>query len=126
MGNRVLLMFAERDGRPIAGALNLIGGDALYGRYWGCVEDVPFLHFELCYYQAIEAAITRGLPRVEAGAQGEHKLARGYTPVTTWSAHYIPDPGFRRAIEEYLAHERDAVAHEQEFLGELTPFRRGG
>ena len=126
MGNRVLLMFAERDGRPIAGALNLIGGDALYGRYWGCVEDVPFLHFELCYYHAIEAAITRGLPRVEAGAQGEHKLARGYTPVTTWSAHYIPDPGFRRAIEEYLAHERDAVAHEQEFLGELTPFRSGG
>ena len=126
MGNRVLLMFAERDGRPIAGALNMIGGDALYGRYWGCVEDVPFLHFELCYYQAIEAAIARGLPRVEAGAQGEHKLARGYTPVTTWSAHYIPDTGFRRAIEEYLAHERDAVAHEQEFLGELTPFRRGG
>jgi predicted N-acyltransferase len=126
MGDRLLLMFAERDGRPIAGALNLIGGDALYGRYWGCVEDVPFLHFELCYYQAIEAAIVRGLPRVEAGAQGEHKLARGYVPVTTWSAHYIPDPGFRRAIEEYLARERDAVAQEQEFLGELTPFRRGG
>jgi hypothetical protein len=126
MGDRLLLMFAERDGQPIAGALNLIGGDALYGRYWGCVEDVPFLHFELCYYQAIEAAIARGLPRVEAGAQGEHKLARGYVPVTTWSAHYIPDPGFRRAIEEYLARERDAVAQEQEFLGELTPFRRGG
>jgi predicted N-acyltransferase len=126
MGDRLLLMFAERDGRPIAGALNLIGGDALYGRYWGCVEDVPFLHFELCYYQAIEAAIARGLPRVEAGAQGEHKLARGYVPVTTWSAHYIPDPGFRRAIEEYLERERDAVAQEQEFLGELTPFRRGG
>jgi len=126
MGDRLLLMFAERDGRPIAGALNLIGGDALYGRYWGCVEDVPFLHFELCYYQAIEAAIARGLPRVEAGAQGEHKLARGYVPVTTWSAHYIPDPGFRRAIQEYLARERDAVAQEQEFLGELTPFRRGG
>lgn len=126
MGDRLLLMFAERDGRPIAGALNLIGGDALYGRYWGCVEDVPFLHFELCYYQAIEAAIARGLPRVEAGAQGEHKLARGYVPVTTWSAHYIPDPGFRRAIKEYLARERDAVAQEQEFLGELTPFRRGG
>ncbi|MGV3457831.1 GNAT family N-acetyltransferase [Sphingomonas sp.] len=126
MGDRLLLMFAERDGRPIAGALNLIGGDALYGRYWGCVEDVPFLHFELCYYQAIEAAIARGLPRVEAGAQGEHKLARGYVPVTTWSAHYIPDPGFRRAIEEYLAREREAVAQEQEFLGELTPFKRGG
>ncbi len=126
MGDRLLLMFAERDGRPIAGALNLIGGDALFGRYWGCIEDVPFLHFELCYYQAIEAAIARGLPRVEAGAQGEHKLARGYVPVTTWSAHYIPDPGFRRAIEDYLARERDAVAQEQEFLGELTPFRRGG
>ncbi len=126
MGDRLLLMFAERDGRPIAGALNLIGGDALYGRYWGCVEDVPFLHFELCYYQAIEAAIARGLPRVEAGAQGEHKLARGYVPVTTWSAHYIPDPGFRRAIEEYLEREREAVAQEQEFLGELTPFKRGG
>jgi predicted N-acyltransferase len=126
MGDRVLLMLAERDGRPIAGALNLIGGDALYGRYWGCVEDVPFLHFELCYYQAIEAAIARGLPRVEAGAQGEHKLARGYVPVTTWSAHYIPDPGFRRAIADYLERERAAVAQEQDYLGELAPFRRGG
>jgi len=126
MGDRVLLMLAERDGRPIAGALNLIGADTLYGRYWGCVEDVPYLHFELCYYQAIDAAIARGLARVEAGAQGEHKLARGYAPVTTWSAHYIPDPGFRRAIADYLAHERDAVAQEQEYLGELAPFRRGG
>ncbi len=126
MGDRVLLMFAERDGRPIAGALNLIGGDALYGRYWGCIEDVPYLHFELCYYRAIEAAIARGLARVEAGAQGEHKLARGYVPVTTWSAHYIPEPGFRRAIEDYLVRERDAVAHEQAFLGEMTPFKRGG
>lgn len=126
MGDRVLLMLAERDGRPIAGALNLIGADTLYGRYWGCVEDVPFLHFELCYYQAIDAAIARGLARVEAGAQGEHKLARGYAPVTTWSAHYIPDPGFRRAIADYLAHERDAVAQEQDYLGELAPFKRGG
>ena len=125
MGDRVVLMLAERDGRLIAGALNLIGSDALYGRYWGCVEDVPFLHFELCYYQAIEAAITRGLARVEAGAQGEHKLARGYVPVTTWSAHYLPDPNFRRAVADYLERERAAVAHEQEFLGELTPFRRG-
>lgn len=125
MGDKVLLMFAERDGRPIAGALNLIGGDALYGRYWGCVEEVPYLHFELCYYQAIEAAIDRGLPRVEAGAQGEHKLARGYVPVTTWSAHYLPDPNFRRAVADYLERERAAVAHEQAFLGELTPFRRG-
>jgi predicted N-acyltransferase len=126
MGDRVLLMLAERDGRPIAGALNLIGADTLYGRYWGCVEDVPFLHFELCYYQAIDAAIARGLARVEAGAQGEHKLARGYAPVTTWSAHYIPDPGFRRAIADYLAHERDAVAQEQDYLGEFAPFKRGG
>ncbi|WP_447726855.1 GNAT family N-acetyltransferase [Sphingomonas koreensis] len=125
MGDKVLLMLAERDGRPIAGALNLIGADALYGRYWGCVEEVPFLHFELCYYQAIEAAIARGLSRVEAGAQGEHKLARGYVPVTTWSAHYLPDPNFRRAVAGYLERERAAVADEQEFLGELTPFRRG-
>ena len=126
MGDKVLLMLAERGGRPIAGALNLIGGDALYGRYWGCTEEVPFLHFELCYYQAIEAAIERGLGRVEAGAQGEHKLARGYAPVTTWSAHYLPDPNFRRAVAGYLERERAAVIHEQEFLGELTPFRRAG
>ena len=102
----MLLILAERDGRPIAGALNLIGADTLYGRYWGCTEDVPFLHFELCYYQAIDAAIARGLATVEAGAQGEHKLARGYVPVPTWSAHYIPDRGFRRAIADFLARER--------------------
>lgn len=126
MGDKVLLMLAERDGRPIAGALNLIGGDAIYGRYWGCVEEVPFLHFELCYYQAIDTAIARGLSRVEAGAQGEHKLARGYVPVTTWSAHYLPDPNFRRAVADYLERERAAVAHEQEFLEGLTPFRRSG
>jgi uncharacterized protein len=124
MADRVLLMLAERDGMPIAGALNLIGGDALYGRYWGCSEDVPFLHFELCYYQAIDAAIERGLARVEAGAQGEHKLARGYVPVTTWSAHYIPDPGFRAAIADWLEREKMAVAGEQQFLGELTPFKK--
>ena len=126
MGGKVLLMLAERGGRPIAGALNLIGDDALYGRYWGCTEEVPFLHFELCYYQAIEVAIERRLDRVEAGAQGEHKLARGYAPVTTWSAHYLPDPGFRRAVADYLEREHAAVLNEQEFLGELTPFRRGG
>ncbi len=126
MAEQVLLIFAERDGVPIAGALNLIGADALYGRYWGCIEEVPFLHFELCYYQAIDAAIARGLSRVEAGAQGEHKLARGYAPVTTWSAHYLPDPGFRRAVSDYLEREREAVAQEQEYLGEMTPFRRGG
>ncbi|WP_213980718.1 GNAT family N-acetyltransferase [Sphingomonas sp. dw_22] len=125
-GDKVLLIFAERDGMPIAGALNLIGADALFGRYWGCVEEVPFLHFELCYYQAIDAAIARGLARVEAGAQGEHKLARGYAPVTTWSAHYIPDPGFRRAVADFLERERLSVEHEQEYLGEMTPFKREG
>ncbi len=126
MPDQCLLILAERGGRPIAGALNLIGDDTLYGRYWGCSEDVPFLHFELCYYQAIDAAIARGLARVEAGAQGEHKLARGYVPVPTWSAHYIPDAGFRRAIADFLVRERRAVAQEQEFLTELAPFRKGG
>ncbi|TCP35707.1 GNAT family N-acetyltransferase [Sphingomonas sp. BK235] len=125
LGDRVLLILAERDGVPVAGALNLIGADALYGRYWGCTEEVPFLHFELCYYQAIDAAIARGLARVEAGAQGEHKLARGYVPVPTWSAHYIPDASFRRAVADFLVRERAAVAQEQAFLGEMTPFRRG-
>lgn len=124
LGERVLLIVAERDGTPIAGALNLIGGDTLYGRYWGCTEDVPFLHFELCYYQAIDAAIARGLATVEAGAQGEHKLARGYEPVATWSAHFIPDPGFRRAIADFLVRETEAVAENRDYLAELTPFRR--
>jgi hypothetical protein len=126
MGDRVLLILAERDGVPIAGALNLIGADTLYGRYWGCTEDVPFLHFELCYYQAIDAAIARGLKTVEAGAQGEHKLARGYVPVPTWSAHYIPDPAFRRAVSDFLVHERAAVESDQRYLGKLAPFRAGG
>jgi uncharacterized protein len=126
MGDRLLLILAERGGQPVAGALNVIGADALYGRYWGCVEDVPFLHFELCYYQAIDAAIARGLARVEAGAQGEHKLARGYAPVPTWSAHFLPDPGFRRAVADFLRRERHAVEREQAFLGEMTPFRKGG
>ena len=125
LGERVLLILAERDGVPIAGALNLIGADTLYGRYWGCTEDVPFLHFELCYYQAIDAAIARGLASVEAGAQGEHKLARGYAPVPTWSAHYIPDPNSRRAVADFVARERAAVENEQTFLEELTPFRKG-
>ena len=124
LGDRVLLIVAERDGRPIAGALNLIGADTLYGRYWGAVEDVPFLHFELCYYQAIDAAIARGLSTVEAGAQGEHKLARGYLPTPTWSAHYLPDPGFRRAVADFLARERAAVEREQVYMAELAPFRR--
>ncbi len=124
MADRLLLILALRDGRPIAGALNLIGADTLYGRYWGCSEDVPFLHFELCYYQAIDAAIARGLARVEAGAQGEHKLARGYVPVATWSAHYIPDPGFRRAIADFLERERRAVEESIAFLETMTPFRQ--
>lgn len=123
-GDRVLLILAERDGKPIAGALNLIGADALYGRYWGCTEDVPFLHFELCYYQAIDAAIARGLSGVEAGAQGEHKIARGYGPVATWSAHYLPDAGFRRAVADFLVHERAAVARERAMLETMTPFRQ--
>jgi uncharacterized protein len=126
MADKLLLILALRDGRPIAGALNFIGGDALFGRYWGCREDVPNLHFELCYYQAIDAAIARGLARVEAGAQGEHKLARGYVPVTTWSAHYIVDPGFRSAIADFLVRERRAVEREIEFLGEMAPFKKAG
>ena len=125
MADQVLLILAERDGVPIAGALNLIGGDTLYGRYWGATEEVPFLHFELCYYQAIDAAIARGLAFVEAGAQGEHKLARGYAPVATWSAHYIPDAGFRRAVAGFLERESQAVAVEREYLDDFTPFRKG-
>jgi predicted N-acyltransferase len=124
LGERVLLILALREGRPIAGALNLIGADALYGRYWGCVEDVPNLHFELCYYQAIDVAIARGLARVEAGAQGQHKLARGYRPVPTWSAHYIRDARLRDAVAGFLEAERRAVAREIAALDEMTPFRR--
>ncbi len=124
MPDQVLLMLAMKNGRPIAGALNLIGSDALYGRYWGCAVEVPFLHFELCYYQAIDAAIARGLARVEAGAQGEHKLARGYVPMPTYSAHYLRDPGFREAVAEYLTRERRAIDREIAFLGEMAPFRK--
>jgi predicted N-acyltransferase len=126
MADKVLLVLALRDGQPIAGALNLIGADALYGRYWGCSEEVPCLHFELCYYQAIDFAIAHGLGRVEAGAQGEHKLARGYGPVPTWSAHYIADRGFRAAVADFVERERRAVDNEIAFLGEMTPFRKGG
>ncbi|MEO6153850.1 MAG: GNAT family N-acetyltransferase [Croceibacterium sp.] len=124
MGDQILLVLAYADGLPIAGALNFIGANALSGRYWGCLADKPFLHFELCYYQAIDAAIARGLSRVEAGAQGGHKLARGYEPVQTWSMHYIADPGFRSAVAEFLARERAGVAHEQLFLGERSPFKK--
>jgi uncharacterized protein len=125
MDDKVLLILALRDGLPIAGALNLIGAETLYGRYWGCAEDVPYLHFELCYYQAIDAAIARGLATVEAGAQGEHKLARGYVPVPTWSAHYIPNPGFRSAIADFLVRERRAVENNAAFLETMTPFKKG-
>ncbi len=124
LADKVLLMFAMRGDDAIAGALNLIGADTLYGRYWGCTEEVPFLHFELCYYQAIDAAITRGLTRVEAGAQGSHKLARGYRPVPTWSAHHIPDPGFRRAVADFLARESAAVESDRAYLDSHAPFRK--
>ncbi|HEX4738540.1 MAG TPA: GNAT family N-acetyltransferase [Allosphingosinicella sp.] len=126
MADRILLVFALHEGKPIAGALNLIGADTLYGRYWGTVAEVPHLHFEICYYQAIEAAIARGLAKVEAGAQGQHKLSRGYRPVPTWSAHFIPDPNFRRAVADYLVAERPAVLNEIDALDEMAPFRKGG
>ncbi len=121
----ILLMLARRNGRWVAGALNFLGRDTLYGRYWGCVEDHPFLHFELCYYQAIEAAIARGLARVEAGAQGEHKLARGYLPAETHSLHWIADQGFARAVAQYLRAETAAIDREIEILTAYGPFKRG-
>jgi len=125
MAAKVLLIMARRPGGPwIAGALNLIGGDCLYGRHWGCTEDVPFLHFELCYYQAIEHAIRLGLPRVEAGAQGQHKIARGYLPSPVYSAHWIADPALRDPVARYLEREREAVSAEIEMLTEeFSPFR---
>ena len=125
MADKVLLIMAKRDGRFVAGALNMIGSDALYGRYWGAVEDHPFLHFEVCYYQAIDFALAHGLKRVEAGAQGAHKLARGYLPTTTHSAHYIADPSFRRAVADYLENERREVAFQGAVLSEHAPFRHG-
>lgn len=124
MGERIVLILAYDGNEPIAGALNFVGKDALYGRYWGCTRDVRFLHFELCYYQAIDIAIARGLARVEAGAQGGHKLARGYEPVQTWSAHWIADPSFRAAVEDFLEREREGVASDQLYLGGRTPFRK--
>ncbi|MBP1179003.1 GNAT family N-acetyltransferase [Methylobacterium sp. PvR107] len=124
MADRVLLVMAKRAGAYIAGAINLIGNTALYGRNWGCSEDHPFLHFEVCYYQAIDFAIARGLKRVEAGAQGEHKLARGYRPVLMHSAHDIADPALRRAVADYLQRERAHVAEAVDVLDTLTPFRR--
>ncbi|MDY6924318.1 MAG: GNAT family N-acetyltransferase [Pseudomonadota bacterium] len=125
MADRIALVMAFRDGIPIAGALNLIGRDALYGRQWGALEEIPFLHFELCYYRAIEFAIERGLARVEAGAQGEHKIARGYLPSPVYSAHFIADPALRMPVADYLARERPAVDAEIAVMtGELSPFRK--
>lgn len=126
MADQLLLVLAFIDSKPVAGALNFIGRDALYGRYWGAAIDKPFLHFEVCYYQAIDAAIALRLARVEAGAQGGHKLARGYEPVRTWSAHYIPHEGFREAVADFLERERAGVAQDQLWLGERTPFRKDG
>jgi uncharacterized protein len=123
MGDQLLLFLACRDGRPIAGALNFIGPNTLYGRYWGTIDEVPFLHFELCYYQAIEWAIDHGLAAIEAGAQGEHKLARGYEPVITNSAHFIPNRSFRGAVAEFVEAERAGIASEVEWLRRDLPYR---
>ena len=124
MRDRILLVMAKRNGRWIAGAINFIGSRTLFGRHWGAVEHHPFLHFELCYYQAIQYAIEHRLARVEAGAQGEHKISRGYLPTTTYSAHYIVDPGLRRAIEDFLKHERAYVAAAGAELADAAPFRK--
>jgi predicted N-acyltransferase len=125
MADKILLFLARRNGRPIAGALNFIGSDTLFGRYWGATEHQPFLHFELCYYQAIEWGIAHGKTIVEAGAQGEHKVARGYRPTTTYSAHWIRDPGFRKAVADYLKVERRQVERDNAELAEYLPFREG-
>ena len=124
MADRILLILAKRDGKAIAGALNFIGSDALYGRYWGCREDVPGLHFELCYHQAIDFALAHGLARVEAGAQGPHKLARGYVPTRTTSAHWIAHEGLRAAVAQFLAQEKAAIDHEITALMAESPYRR--
>lgn len=126
MADKCLLVMAKRRGRYVAGALNLIGGDCLYGRYWGAVEHHPCLHFEICYYQAIAYAIAHGLSRVEAGAQGEHKLARGYMPVPTYSLHWIADPNFRRAVARYLEEERREMTEHRDILAAYGPYRRTG
>jgi predicted N-acyltransferase len=123
MGDACLMFQARRDGVPIAAALNFVGADALYGRYWGAIEEVPNLHFELSYYRAIEWAIGHGLATVQAGAQGEHKLARGYEPVRTYSAHFLPDPGFRQAVADFLKREREAMAQEIRWAAEALPYR---
>ncbi len=125
LGDRVVLMIAEDDGRPVAGALNLAGSDTLYGRNWGCEGDYPFLHFELCYYRAIDFAIEHGLQRVEAGAQGQHKIQRGYLPRATYSAHWIAHRGLSRAVGAFLDEERPAMLAEMAALAEESPFRQG-
>jgi predicted N-acyltransferase len=124
LGDRVVLMFAERNGKPFAGALNLVGRDAIYGRNWGTIGEVPFLHFELCYYRAIDFAIEHGLARVEAGAQGEHKISRGYLPVPTFSAHWIREAPFKNAVARFLEAERNMVAQNIEELTEAGPYRQ--
>jgi predicted N-acyltransferase len=124
MRDKILLVMAKRNGRYIAGAINFIGADALFGRHWGCTEQHAFLHFEVCYYQAMQFAIERKLARVEAGAGGEHKVTRGYMPTTTYSAHYIADPRLRRAIDDFLSHERAHVQAEIEEYAEAAPFRK--
>jgi predicted N-acyltransferase len=124
MRDRILLVMARREGRWIAGAINFIGSDAIYGRNWGAIENHPFLHFEVCYYQAIDYAIAHKLNRVEAGAGGQHKITRGYMPMTTYSAHYIADPALRRAIADFLTHERAHVAAEIDEFAEAAPFRK--
>ena len=123
MAEDILLVMVRRDGRYVAGAINFIGGDCLFGRNWGCIEHHPFLHFEVCYYQAIEFAIEHGLSRVEAGAQGEHKLARGYMPSHTYSAHWIVHDGFRDAVGRYLEEERTHIAEEIDYLEQFSPFK---
>jgi predicted N-acyltransferase len=126
LGEAVVLMMARQGGKWVAGALNLAGADTLYGRNWGCAGDWPFLHFELCYYRAIDFAIAHGLARVEAGAQGEHKIQRGYVPSETYSAHHIAHPGLRRAVAEFLVEERAEKAAQMAALAEYAPFREGG
>ncbi|WP_306119955.1 MULTISPECIES: GNAT family N-acetyltransferase [unclassified Roseitalea] len=126
MAQDILLVMARRNGRYIAGAINFIGEDTIFGRHWGCIEHHRFLHFEVCYHQAIDFAIDRGLEVVEAGAQGEHKIARGYMPVTTHSAHYLPHEGFRDAVADYLRHERADVARFGEILSGAGPFKKSG
>ncbi|MSP90175.1 MAG: N-acetyltransferase [Alphaproteobacteria bacterium] len=126
MADRVVLVMAEKDGQWVAGALNLLGDDALYGRNWGCLGEYKFLHFEACYYRAVDFAIERGLARVEAGAQGPHKIQRGYMPVTTYSAHWIADPGFRKAVADFVARERRHMEQERAAMAEFAPYRQEG